>query len=162
LTAFTSESCDERTRPILQDWCAKCYKPESTIDNILVQCDGCCRGINQSDLAYHQLCGDDDRTTIPQSIFDRDSKKKWYCSSTCEGDSEEGLVKIEVPKRNLPLMKSTVKLSADGAVKKPKRDVSKKKKSDLPKVPKLTKKQKKDILENMKALGGLHASQHIH
>lgn len=45
LSSFVNEAITERTRPILQDFCAKCYSQHSYTNNVLVQCDGCCRGI---------------------------------------------------------------------------------------------------------------------
>ena len=83
----------ERFRPILQEWCCKCYEKESFPGNCIVQCDGCCR-------AFHQNCYS---SFIPSIVLK--SNKRWYCDVSCQATSMNGKIMIELPKKELPMMK---------------------------------------------------------
>nr|KAJ3421556.1 hypothetical protein HK105_003145 [Polyrhizophydium stewartii] len=103
LAGFVGEPLHQRIRPILQEWCASCFQAHSAPENILVQCDGCSR-------AFHEACA---KTPIPRDIATGAAGgQKWYCNPSCLSDSLTGHIAIEVPKRNLPLMRAMGRAAA--------------------------------------------------
>lgn len=95
LTAFTSETIDKRSRPVLQLFCSHCQRQESWKENQLVLCDGCPK-------AYHQKCHHNDELTDDFLKSD----VPWYCSDECQENLKRKTVVVELPRKRLPLMRT--------------------------------------------------------
>ena len=73
LSAFLNEKLNDRTRPIVQDFCIVCQSPGQTDkDYQLIYCQGGCSR------AYHQHCHTPLITVNPAI-----DSVRWYCSALC-------------------------------------------------------------------------------
>ncbi|KAI7879678.1 hypothetical protein K492DRAFT_108231, partial [Lichtheimia hyalospora FSU 10163] len=80
LSAFTNEKLEDRRRPVVQQFCVVCQKPESTNDNKLIPCEGGCSR------AYHQQC------RIPAITTAAYQDQQWCCSTVCRENRKRNKV----------------------------------------------------------------------
>ncbi|KAL0079199.1 GATA-type zinc finger transcription factor [Phycomyces blakesleeanus] len=86
LSAFSNETLQDRTRPIVQQFCTACQNPTQS-HNLLVPCEGGCSR------AYHLTC----HPLISTSA--------WYCSDVCKDNRRRNKVVVDLPRKHLPLMR---------------------------------------------------------